>query len=195
MKKKKLRPVTKVKNLEPKLGSPNWVIWAAWADRITFEEIREKSNFTEAQVIKLMRKELKPSSFRLWRKRVKNKSIKHRRKFELNRKELKRKINKLNYHLQQIYKRLLYITIMKKILMYSGPMCNFCEAAKRLLDRNNLKYEVIDVSSGDGIRDEMIKKSNGKRTIPQIFFDDHHVGGYVELRELEKTGKLEENLK
>ena len=79
--------------------------------------------------------------------------------------------------------------------MYSGPMCNFCEAAKRLLDRNNLKYEVIDISSGDGIRDEMIKKSNGKRTIPQIFFDDYHVGGYVELRELEKTGKLEENLK
>ena len=99
MKKKKLRPATKVKNLEPKMGSPNWVIWAAWADRITFEEIREKSNYTEAQVIKLMRKELKPSSFKLWRKRVKNKSIKHRRKFELNRKELKRKINKLNYHL------------------------------------------------------------------------------------------------
>ena len=42
--------------------------------------------------------------------------------------------------------------------MYSGPMCNFCEAAKRLLDRNNLKYEVIDISSGDGIREEMIKK-------------------------------------
>ena len=84
---------------------------------------------------------------------------------------------------------------MKKILMYSGPMCNFCEAAKRLLDRNNLKYEVIDISSGDGIRDEMIKKSNGKRTIPQIFFDDYHVGGYVELRDLEKTGKLEESLK
>ena len=79
--------------------------------------------------------------------------------------------------------------------MYSGPMCNFCEAAKRLLDRNNLKYEVIDISSGDGIRDEMIKKSNGKRTIPQIFFDDYHVGGYVELRDLEKTGKLEESLK
>ena len=79
--------------------------------------------------------------------------------------------------------------------MYSGPMCNFCEAAKRLLDRNNLKYEVIDISSGDGIREEMIKKSNGKRTIPQIFFDDHHVGGYVELRELEKNGKLEDSLK
>ena len=79
---------------------------------------------------------------------------------------------------------------MKKILMYSGPMCNFCEAAKRLLDRNNLKYEVIDISNGDGIRDEMIKKSNGKRTIPQIFFNDYHVGGYQELRELEKSNQL-----
>ena len=84
---------------------------------------------------------------------------------------------------------------MKKILMYSGPMCNFCEAAKRLLDRNNLEYEVIDISSGDDIREEMIKKSNGKRTIPQIFFDDHHVGGYQELRELEKENKLQELLK
>ena len=74
--------------------------------------------------------------------------------------------------------------------MYSGPMCNFCEAAKRLLDRNNLEYEVIDISSGDDIREEMIKKSNGKRTIPQIFFNDYHVGGYQELRELEKSNKL-----
>ena len=59
---------------------------------------------------------------------------------------------------------------MKKILMYSGPMCNFCEAAKRLLNRNNLEYEIIDISTKAGLIDEMIKKSNGKRTIPQIFF-------------------------
>ena len=45
---------------------------------------------------------------------------------------------------------------MKKILMYSGPMCNFCEAAKRLLDRNKLKYDVKDISSEDGIREEII---------------------------------------
>ncbi|RPG98921.1 MAG: glutaredoxin 3 [Candidatus Pelagibacter sp. TMED118] len=84
---------------------------------------------------------------------------------------------------------------MKKILMYSGPMCNFCEAAKRLLNRNDLEYEVIDISTKDGLRDEMTKKSNGKRTIPQIFFDNYHVGGYQELRELEKSGKLQELLK
>lgn len=74
--------------------------------------------------------------------------------------------------------------------MYSGPMCNFCEAAKRLLNRNNLKYEVIDISTKDGLREEMTQKSNGRRTIPQIFFDDFHVGGYQELRELEKSNQL-----
>ena len=79
--------------------------------------------------------------------------------------------------------------------MYTGPLCNFCDAAKRLLSRNNLKYEEIDISSKDGLRDEMIKKSNGRRTIPQIFFDDYHVGGYVELRALEKENKLIDLLK
>jgi len=84
---------------------------------------------------------------------------------------------------------------MKNITVYSGPLCNFCEAAKRLLTRNNLAYTEIDISTKDGLKDEMIKKANGKRTIPQIFFDDHHVGGYVELRELEKTGELNNLLK
>jgi glutaredoxin 3 len=69
-------------------------------------------------------------------------------------------------------------------------MCNFCDAAKRLLSRNNLNYNEIDISTKDGLRDEMTKRANGRRTIPQIFFDDYHVGGYQELRELEKTGKL-----
>ena len=84
---------------------------------------------------------------------------------------------------------------MKIITMYTGPMCNFCDAAKRLFSRNNLEYKEIDISSKDGLRDEMIKKANGKRTIPQIFFDDYHVGGYVELRELEKKGELDNLLK
>ena len=79
---------------------------------------------------------------------------------------------------------------MKNITVYSGPMCNFCDAAKRLLTRNNLNYNEIDISTKDGLRDEMTKRANGRRTIPQIFFDDYHVGGYQELRELEKTGKL-----
>ena len=84
---------------------------------------------------------------------------------------------------------------MKNITMYTGPFCNFCEAAKRLLVRNNLNYKEIDISTKDDLRDEMIKKANGKRTIPQIFFDDYHVGGYQELRELEKKDELNNLLK
>ena len=84
---------------------------------------------------------------------------------------------------------------MKNITVYSGPMCGYCDAAKRLLERNKLKFNEIDVSSGEGIRDEMIKKTNGRRTIPQIFFGDHHVGGYTELRALEKENKLIDFLK
>ena len=79
--------------------------------------------------------------------------------------------------------------------MYTGPMCNFCDAAKRLLSRNNLKYQEIDISSKDGLRDEMVKKSSGRRTIPQIFFNEDHIGGYQELRTLEKENKLKDLLK
>ena len=84
---------------------------------------------------------------------------------------------------------------MKNILIYTGPSCNFCDAAKRLLERNNLEFTDIDVSTKDGLRDEMTKKANGRRTIPQIFFNDEHVGGYQELRELEKSGQLMSSLK
>ena len=79
---------------------------------------------------------------------------------------------------------------MKNITVYSGPLCAFCDAAKRLLGRNNLEYKEIDISTDPNLMDEMIKKAGGKRTIPQIFFEEHHVGGYQELRELEKSGTL-----
>ena len=97
MKKKGLRPITKVKNPEPNKEDPDWVIWAAWADRITFDEIEEKTGKTESEVIKIMRRSIKPSSFRLWRKRVNQKSIKHRKKFEYSRKQITSKIKKGDY--------------------------------------------------------------------------------------------------
>ena len=97
MKKKGHTPVTKVKNPEPDINNPDWVIWAAWADRITFEEIKKKTGITESDVIKIMRRSLKPSSFKLWRKRTKHKSIKHRKKFEYLIKEIKSKIKKNDY--------------------------------------------------------------------------------------------------
>ncbi len=71
-----------------------------------------------------------------------------------------------------------------------GPACAFCDAAKRLFQRNNISYNEINIATDEKKRDEMLKKSNGRRTIPQIFFDDYHVGGYQELRDLEKKGEL-----
>ena len=97
MKKRSLIPETRVKNPEPKKYNNDWIIWAAWADRITFEEIEKKTGKKESDVIKIMRRSLKPSSFRLWRKRVNQKSIKHRKKFEYSRKEITSKIKKGDY--------------------------------------------------------------------------------------------------
>ena len=79
---------------------------------------------------------------------------------------------------------------MKSVTVYIGPRCNFCDAAKRLLNRNNIPYKEINIATEDGKKDEMLAKSNGRRTIPQIFFNEYHVGGYEELRALEKKGEL-----
>ena len=59
---------------------------------------------------------------------------------------------------------------MKSVTIYTGSLCAFCDAAKRLLKRNNIEYKEINISTVDSAMDEMIKKANGKRTIPQIFF-------------------------
>ena len=84
---------------------------------------------------------------------------------------------------------------MKIVIVYIGPRCNFCDAAKRLLVRNNIPYNEINIALEEGKKEEMLSKSNGRRTIPQIFFNDLHVGGYQELRDLEKKGELLNKLK
>ena len=80
-------PQTRVKKPEPAVGTDAWLIWAAWADRITFEEIQEKTGLNESHFIKKMRRLLSPKDFRRWRKRANTVSIKHRRKFQLRRQE------------------------------------------------------------------------------------------------------------
>ena len=79
---------------------------------------------------------------------------------------------------------------MKKVTVYMGPMCAFCDAAKRLLKRNNIPYNEINIALEEGKKEEMLAKSNGRKTIPQIFFNGLHIGGYEELRALEKKGEL-----
>ena len=84
---------------------------------------------------------------------------------------------------------------MKNVTVYMGPMCAFCDAAKRLLKRNNIPYNEINVALEEGKKEEMLAKSNGRKTIPQIFFNELHIGGYEELRALEKKGELDNLIK
>ena len=84
---------------------------------------------------------------------------------------------------------------MKNVTVYMGPMCAFCDAAKRLLTKKNISYKEINVALDEGKLEEMLKKSNGKKTIPQIFIEDYHIGGYEELRALEKKGELDSLIK
>ena len=84
---------------------------------------------------------------------------------------------------------------MKKVVIYTGPMCNFCSAAKHLLNKKKISYEEIDIGYDEKKREEMLKKSNGAKTIPQIFIEEKHVGGYVELKALENKGELDRLLK
>ena len=79
---------------------------------------------------------------------------------------------------------------MKKVVIYTGPMCSYCSAAKHLLNKKKISYEEVDIGFDDKKREEMLEKSNGAKTIPQIFIGEKHVGGYVELKALEKQGKL-----
>ena len=80
---------------------------------------------------------------------------------------------------------------MKNITVYMGPMCSYCDAAKRLLNKKNIPYKEINIALEEGKMEEMLRKSNGMKTIPQIFIEDHHIGGYDELRALENKGELD----
>ncbi len=80
---------------------------------------------------------------------------------------------------------------MKKVTVYSSTRCPYCVKAKWLLDSKNVQYEEIDITDDDEARLKLIEKSNGMRTVPQIFIDEIHVGGCDDLYELENKGKLD----
>ncbi len=83
---------------------------------------------------------------------------------------------------------------MKPVEIYTTPLCGFCHAAKRLLDKKGVAYTEIDVAADPGRRPEMIERSGGRRTVPQIFIGDTHVGGCDDLFELESDGELDKLL-
>tara|TARA_B100000586_G_scaffold147461_1_gene107081 strand:+ start:202 stop:459 length:258 start_codon:yes stop_codon:yes gene_type:complete len=79
---------------------------------------------------------------------------------------------------------------MKKVVIYTGQQCTHCNWAKELFDRKNIEFTEYNIAMDPAKREEMLKKSNGARTIPQIFIGEKHVGGNIELQALEKNGKL-----
>ena len=79
---------------------------------------------------------------------------------------------------------------MKNVEMYTGPLCAFCDRAKALLNRKGVSFKEINLASDPNKMDEMIKKANGMKTVPQIFIDGQHIGGNDKLQALENEGKL-----
>lgn len=77
-----------------------------------------------------------------------------------------------------------------KIVVYSGRFCGYCTAAERLLKSKNVEYELIKVDEDPAMFDHMMKIT-GRRTIPQIFIGDYHVGGFDDLAALNQSGNLD----
>ncbi len=75
--------------------------------------------------------------------------------------------------------------------MYVSPMCGYCSRAKRLLDSKGAKWQEIDIAREPDALKQMLERSNGSRTVPQIFIGEKHVGGYDDLAALEKRGELD----
>jgi glutaredoxin 3 len=83
---------------------------------------------------------------------------------------------------------------MNKVTIYTTNYCPYCVKAKSLLTRKNISFEEIAIQD-DKTREEMVNKSKGRRSVPQIFIGDFHVGGCDDLYELDRQKKLDELLK
>ena len=84
---------------------------------------------------------------------------------------------------------------MKKVTMYSGDPCPYCAAAKALLKTKNVEIEEFDIWQDPAKAKEMLQRTNGARTIPQIFIGDHYIGGNDKLQEANRNGELDTLLK
>jgi len=80
---------------------------------------------------------------------------------------------------------------MSKAVIYTTPTCPYCAQAKTLLDRIGIPYETIDISANNESRQEMVRLSGGRTTVPQIFIDGVHIGGFDDLYTMHQEGKLQ----
>jgi glutaredoxin 3 len=81
-----------------------------------------------------------------------------------------------------------------KVEIYTSPFCGYCHRAKRLLEEKGVVYNEFDILMDGAKRVEMTARAKGRTTVPQIFIDGRHVGGYEELRALERDGSLDAKL-
>ena len=82
----------------------------------------------------------------------------------------------------------------KEILIYSSYNCGYCDRAKKLLEEKSISYREINIQDNPTEREVMLKKANGRRTVPQIFINEVHIGGFQELHKIVIEGDLEKYL-
>jgi glutaredoxin 3 len=80
---------------------------------------------------------------------------------------------------------------MPPVTVYSSPYCPYCFMAKKLLADKGVAFEEIDVVAAPERKTEMIERAGGRRTVPQIFIGDTHVGGNDDLQAMERDGRLD----
>lgn len=83
---------------------------------------------------------------------------------------------------------------MARVEIYSTMFCGYCARAKSLLEKKGVDYMEIDIIEDAAKRDEMVERSGGRETVPQIFIDGEHIGGSDDLYALERAGKLDAKL-
>ena len=80
---------------------------------------------------------------------------------------------------------------MSSVELYTKPTCGFCLMAKRLLSKKGVSFSEVNITAQPDRRAEMIQRAKGGSTVPQIFIDGNHVGGFDDLYALENSGKLD----
>lgn len=82
---------------------------------------------------------------------------------------------------------------VSEVVMYTKPFCGFCAAAKALFKKKDISYTEINIGGNATLREEMIARS-GRSTVPQIFINDEHIGGYDDMAALEEAGEFDSRL-
>ena len=86
------------------------------------------------------------------------------------------------------------MSISSEIIMYSTAWCGYCQRARNLFERKGAAVREIKIDEDANERDTMLRKSGGRRTVPQIFIGERHVGGYDDLVALDRSGELDKLL-